>query len=63
MDDFVTFGKDKVLLGKETKNTLKVGDICRAKVVAISYKDLSNPRIGLTMRSKGLGKLEWLRAE
>jgi len=63
MDDFVTFGKDKVLLGKESKHTLKVNDICRAKVIAISYKEINNPRIGLTMRSKGLGKLEWLKAE
>ncbi len=60
MDDFVTFGKEKVLVGKDTKHTLKVGDVCRAKIIAVSYKDINNPRIGLTMRSKGLGKLEWL---
>jgi DNA-directed RNA polymerase subunit E' len=59
MDDFVSFSKDKVLLGKETKRTLKVGDICRARLIAISFKDLSNPKLGLTMRQSGLGKEEW----
>lgn len=59
MDDFVSFSKDKVLLGKESKRTLKVGDLCRAKIIAISYKDITNPKLGLTMRQIGLGKLEW----
>lgn len=60
MDDYVSFSKDKVLSGKESNKTLKVGDKCRASVVAISYKDLSNPKIGLTMRQDGLGRLDWL---
>jgi DNA-directed RNA polymerase subunit E' len=60
MDDFVSFGKDKVLLGKDSKRSLKVGDKCRARIIAISYKDVTNPKLGLTMRQQGLGKLEWL---
>ena len=63
MDDFVSFGKDKVLLGKETNRNLKVGDVCKARLIAISYKDVSNPKIGLTMRQQGLGKQEWLAKE
>lgn len=59
MNDFVSFSKDKSLLGKETKRTLKVGDKCRARIISVSYKDLSNPKIGLTMRQEGLGKPEW----
>jgi len=59
MDDFVSFGKDKVLQGKETGRNLKIGDFCKARIVAISYKDLSNPKIGLTMRQQGLGKPDW----
>ncbi len=59
MDDYVSFAKDKVLTGKENGRSLKVNDKCRARVVAISYKDLTNPKIGLTMRQEGLGKLEW----
>ena len=60
MDDFVSFSKDKVLSGKESKQVLKVNDRCRARIVAVSYKDLSNPKLGLTMRQEFLGKLEWL---
>ena len=60
MDDHVSFSKDKVLVGKETKRTLKVGDVCLARIIAISYKDPNNPKIGLTMRQEGLGKLEWI---
>lgn len=60
MDDFVSFSKDKVLQGKDTKRSLKVGDNCRARIIAVSFKDITNPKIGLTMRQLGLGKLEWL---
>jgi DNA-directed RNA polymerase subunit E' len=60
MDDFVSFSKEKVLVGKKTNQSLKVGDKCKARIIAISYKDINNPKIGLTMRQEGLGKLEWL---
>ncbi len=60
MDDFVSFSKDKVLLGKESKKSLKMGDKCRARVIAVSYKDVTNPKFGLTMRQKGLGRLDWI---
>ena len=63
MDDFVSFAKDKVLTGKDTKHNLKVSDECRARVIAVSFKDPMNPKIGLTMRQAGLGKLEWIEAE
>lgn len=60
MDDFVSFSKEKVLTGKESKRILKVGDKCRARLIAVSFKDIQNPKLGLTMRQAGLGKLEWL---
>lgn len=60
MDDYVSFGKDKVLLGKESKRTLKVNDLCKARIIAVSFKDITNPKLGLTMRQPRLGKLEWL---
>ena len=63
MDDFVSFSKDKVLSGRDTKRTLRVGDNCRARIIEVSFKDLNNPKIGLTMRQPGLGKLEWLTEE
>jgi DNA-directed RNA polymerase subunit E' len=62
MDDFVSFAKEKVLTGRDSKRILKVGDICRARVIAVSFKDPTNPKIGLTMRQQGLGKPEWASA-
>ena len=63
MDDFVSFSKDKTLAGKETKKSLRIGDKCRARVIAVSYKDVMNPKIGLTMRQPSLGRLDWLEEE
>jgi DNA-directed RNA polymerase subunit E' len=60
MEDFVSFSKEKVLQGKKTGQSLKVGDKCKARIIAVSYKDINNPKIGLTMRQEGLGKLDWL---
>ena len=63
MDDFVSFSKDKTLAGKESKRVLKVGDICRARIIAVSFKDVLNPKLGLTMRQQGLGRLDWIKEE
>ncbi len=63
MDDFVSFSKEKVLQGKKGGKSIKVGDKCRARIIAISYKDMNNPKMGLTMRQEGLGKLEWLEED
>lgn len=63
MDDFVSFSKDKVLVGKETKRSLKVNDLCRARIIAVSFKDITNPKLGLTMRQPYLGKLEWIQEQ
>ena len=63
MDDFVSFSKDKILQGKKTGRSLKVNDKCKGRIIAISFKDMNNPKIGLTMRQEGLGKLEWLEEE
>ncbi|MCK4552938.1 DNA-directed RNA polymerase [Candidatus Pacearchaeota archaeon] len=62
MDDYVSFSKSNSLLGKSTKRNLKQGDLCMARVVAISHKG-DEPKIGLTMRQPGLGKLEWIKED
>lgn len=62
MDDFVSFSKTNALSGKNSKKVLKTGDLCLARVVAISHKG-SEPKIGLTMRQPGLGKLEWIQED
>ena len=62
MNDYVSFSKSNTLLGKASKRTLKQGDLCLARIVAISHKG-DEPKIGLTMRQPGLGKLEWIKEE
>ncbi|NPE26815.1 DNA-directed RNA polymerase [Methanococcoides sp. SA1] len=62
MDDFVSFSDSGVLTGKDGKKNLVQGDKCIARIVAISYKG-EEPKIGLTMRQPGLGKIEWVNAE
>lgn len=62
MDDYVSFSKSNTLLGKNSKKALKKGDLCLTRIVAISYKT-ETPKIGLTMRQPGLGKIEWLKEE
>lgn len=62
MDDYVSFSSTGTLAGKDGKRTLAVGDNCIARIVAISYKG-EEPKIGLTMRQPGLGKIEWVEAD
>ena len=62
MDDYVSFSKSGSLAGKSGKRNLNKGDNCIARIVAISYKG-EEPKIGLTMRQPGLGKLEWIKAD
>ena len=59
MDDFVSFSKSNTLVGKNSKRSLKKEDLCLARIIAISYK-AEQPKIGLTMRQPGLGKIEWI---
>lgn len=63
MDDYVSFSKSNSLLGKESKKTLKSNDICRARIIAVSYKDILNPKIGLTMRQPALGNVKWIEED
>ncbi len=63
MDDYVNFSKTNVLIGKNSKKSLKPNDLCMARIIAVSYKEPTSPKIGLTMRQPGLGKLEWIEQE
>ena len=60
MDDYVSFSKSNALVGKSSKRSLKKGDLCLARTVAVSFRG-DEPKIGLTMRQPGLGKLEWIK--
>lgn len=59
MEDYVSANKAGTLSGKASKRTLGKDDECIARIVAISYKG-DYPKIGLTMRQAGLGKLQWI---
>jgi len=63
MDDEITVSGKEALMGKKTRKVLKLGDLVRARVISVSYKDVTNIRTALTMRQSGLGKLEWLKEE
>ena len=60
MVDQVSFSNTGVILGSQTGQTLKAEQTVRASVVAVSFKDIRNVKIGLTMRQPGLGAHEWL---
>lgn len=62
MDDYVSFSDAGSLSGKASGRNLKEGDLCLARVVAISHKG-DEPKIGLTMRQPGLGKLDWIKED
>ncbi len=62
MEDYVSFSKANSLLGKSSKRSLKQGDLCLARIVAISHKG-GELKIGLTMRQPGLGKIEWIKED
>lgn len=64
-EDFMSYDqKSGVLMGKETRRTLKVGDEVRARIITVSLKSrFSDSKVGLTMRQPYLGKKEWLEEE
>jgi DNA-directed RNA polymerase subunit E' len=62
MEDYVSLSKTGTLSGKSSKRSLSKGDDCIARVVAISFK-AGEPKIGLTMRQPGLGKIEWVKED
>lgn len=61
MVDQVSFSKVGSIQGSKTGQTLKAGDDVRASTVAVSFRDLRNVKIGLTMRQPGLGAIEWIK--
>lgn len=61
-NDFFTFNKKiPALVGRESRKSLKKGEIVLAKISTVSLKPtIQETKIGLTMRPEGLGKLEWI---
>lgn len=63
MADQVSFSKTGSIQGSQTGQSLKAGDVVRASVVAVSFRDIRDVKIGMTMRQPGLGCVDWLKAE
>lgn len=61
MDDFINYdAKLPGFIGKKTDKKIIIDDNVLAKIVTISMKgEVSNSKIGLTMRQQHLGKEEW----
>lgn len=62
-DDYISYSKEGVLAGKESKRVIKSGDKVRARIITVSYKQSQSAKVGLTMRQPGLGKLDWLEED
>jgi len=65
MDDFITYDeKQGVLMGKETKRKITVGDRVRVRITAVSIgKGAGFGKIGVTARQPFLGKIEWINED
>ena len=65
MDDYISYDrKQGILTGKQTGRKLRVGDIIRVRVTAVSFKrGGSFGKVGVTARQPFLGKLEWIEEE
>ena len=62
-DDVVKLDrKTNALVGKNTKRTLKKGDVVKARIITVSLKQtLLETKVGLSMRTPGLGKEDWYK--
>lgn len=65
MEDYISYdGRNSILVGKETRNAIKVGDVVKARIISLSLKENTlESKIGLTMRQPYLGKAEWLKKD
>lgn len=65
MDDFITYDeKQGVLMGKETKRKVTVGDRVRVRITAVSIgRGAGFGKIGVTARQPFLGKIEWIEED
>ncbi len=59
MDDFVSYDDKNVTFhGRESKKTMREGDLARARIISVSM-GTNQYKIGLTTRQFGLGVLDW----
>lgn len=64
MDDFISYNnKTSTFHGKESKRSLKEGDLVRSRVITVSLGKQDTNKIGMTMRQSMLGALQWIEAD
>jgi len=65
MDDFIVYDeKQGVLMGKDTKRKITIGDKMRVRITAVSLSKGSGlGKIGVTARQPFLGKIEWIEED
>lgn len=65
MDDFISYDeKQGVLMGKETKRKLTIGDHVRVRITAVSLgRGGASGKVGVTARQPFLGKIEWIEKD
>ncbi|MBS7605224.1 DNA-directed RNA polymerase [Candidatus Bathyarchaeota archaeon] len=65
MDDFISYDeKQGMLMGKETKRKVSIGDKMRVRIIAVSLSKSSGfGKIGVTARQPFLGKIEWIEED
>ncbi|MFX1556096.1 MAG: DNA-directed RNA polymerase [Promethearchaeota archaeon] len=60
-DDYISYEQvGNRFIGKETGKILEVNDQVRAKIIAVSLGTGRSGKLGLTMRQRFLGKMEWI---
>lgn len=63
-DDYISYEQvGNRFIGKETGKILEVNDQVRAKIIAVSLGTGRSGKLGLTMRQKFLGKMDWIEAD
>ena len=63
-DDYISYEQvGNRFIGKETGKILEVNNEVRTKVIAVSLGTGRSGKLGLTMRQKFLGKLDWIEAD
>ncbi|MFX1237954.1 MAG: DNA-directed RNA polymerase [Promethearchaeota archaeon] len=63
-DDYISYEQvSNRFIGKETGKILEVNDEVRAKIIAVSLGTGRSGKLGLTMRQKFLGKIDWIEQD
>ncbi|RLG14123.1 MAG: DNA-directed RNA polymerase [Candidatus Nanohalarchaeota archaeon] len=54
---------EKIITVKNTQKKLKIGDVVRCRIIALSINKKEINKIIVTMRQKGLGSIDWIEQD